>query len=97
MRAGMHESFVMFVQSENGVTQTTGDAWIERMSNARPRPEGQPAPAIRGDVKVLDRDGNAAVARVHLFRDGKQLFTDYVSLYKLADGWKLVGKTFVRK
>lgn len=97
MRAGMHESFVMFVQSDSGVTQTTRDAWIERMSNAKPRPEGEPAPAVRGDIKVLDRDGNAAVARVHLFRDGKQVFTDYVSLYKLADGWKLVGKTFVRK
>lgn len=97
MRAGMHESFVMFVQSDSGITHTTRDAWIERMANARPRPEGQPAPAVRGDVKVLDRDGNAAVARVHLFRDGRQVFTDYVSLYKLADGWKLVGKTFVRK
>lgn len=97
MRAGMHDSFVMFVQSDSGVTQTTRDSWIERMSGAKPRPEGQPAPAIRGDIKVLDRDGNAAVARVHLFRDGKQIFTDYISLYKFADGWKLVGKTFVRK
>lgn len=97
MKAGMHDSFVMFSQSDSGVTQTTRDAWIERMSNAKPRPEGQPAPVIKGDITVLDRDGNAAVARVHLFRDGKQVFTDYINLYKFADGWKLVGKTFVRK
>lgn len=97
MRAGMHDSFVMLSQSENGITQTTREAWIERMSNAKPRPADQPAPVVRGDIEVLELDGNAAVARVHLFRDGKQVFTDFISLYKFTDGWKMVGKTFVRK
>ena len=51
---------------------------------------------VRGDITVLDRAGNAAVAKVALFRGGKQIFTDYISLYKFADGWKLVAKTFHR-
>jgi ketosteroid isomerase-like protein len=36
----------------------------------------------------------AAVARVEVHRDGKHIFTDYLSLYRFADGWKIVGKIF---
>ena len=42
----------------------------------------------------MDVTGKAAVARVELFRDGKHVFTDYLSLYQFADGWKIVAKIF---
>ena len=96
MRAGMHDSFVMFVRSDKGVTQTTRDAWIERLTPSKPAAGDTPKPAIRGDITVLDRVGNAAVVKVDLFRDDKQIFTDYISLYRFDDGWKLVAKTFHR-
>ena len=96
MRAGMHDSFVMFAQSDKGVTQLTRDAWIERLAAAKARAADAPRPAIKADITVLDRSGKAAVARVALFRDGKQIFTDYISLYQFDDGWKLVAKTFHR-
>lgn len=96
MRSGFHESFVMFVQGESGVTQTTRDAWIARVEAARARPDFAPRTDMRGEIEILDRTGNAAVARVKLFRAEKQVFTDYISLYLFEDGWKLVGKTFVR-
>lgn len=96
MRAGMHDSFVMFVQSEKGITQTTRDAWIERLTASKARADNSPKPEIRGNITVLDRSGNAAVAKVELFRGGKQIFTDYISLYRFDDGWKLVAKTFHR-
>lgn len=97
MRAGMHDSFVMFVQSDKGVTQLTRDAWIERLtaSKAAQDPNAK-KPEIKADITVLDRSGKAAVAKVALFRDGKQIFTDYISLYRFEDGWKLVGKIFNR-
>ncbi len=96
MRAGMHDSFVMFVRSDKGVTQTTRDAWIERLTASKARAANAAKPEIRGDITVLDRSGNAAVAKVDLFRDGKHIFTDYISLYRFDDGWKLVAKTFHR-
>ena len=96
MRSGFHESFVMFVQGEGGVTQTTRDAWIARVETARAKPDFAPRTDTRGEIEILDRTGNAAVARVKLFRGEKQIFTDYISLYRFEDGWKLVGKTFVR-
>lgn len=96
MRSGMHDSFVMFVQSDKGITQLTRDAWIERLTSAKAPDASAPKPEIKADITVLDRSGKAAVAKVALFRDGKQIFTDYISLYRFDDGWKLVAKTFHR-
>ncbi len=96
MRAGMHDSFVMFVQSEKGITQLTRDTWIERLAASKAKETNAPKPEIKADITVLDRSGKAAVAKVALFRDGKQIFTDYISLYRFDEGWKLVAKTFNR-
>jgi hypothetical protein len=96
MRSGMHDSFVMFVQSDKGITQLTRDAWIERLAASKARETNAAKPEFKADITVLDRSGKAAVAKVALFRDGKQIFTDYISLYRFDDGWKLVAKTFHR-
>lgn len=96
MRSGMHDSFVMFVQSDKGITQLTRDAWIERLTAPKAPGANAKKPEIKADITVLDRSGKAAVAKVALFRDGKQIFTDYISLYRFDDGWKLVAKTFHR-
>lgn len=98
MRAGMHDTFVMFVQSDKGVNQLTRDAWIERLTASKAKADANaPKPEIKADITVLDRSGKAAVAKVALFRNGKQIFTDYISLYKFEEGWKLVAKTFNRE
>lgn len=93
VRSGMHESFVMFVRTDSGVNQVTRDAWIARL---KPRDASAPRPDVKGNITVLDRSGDAAIVKVDLFRGGKQIFTDYISLYRFADGWKMVGKTFQR-
>jgi len=36
------------------------------------------------------------VARVELFKEGKHLFTDYMSLYRFQEGWKIVAKKYYR-
>lgn len=97
IRGGMHESFVMFVRNGDSVTQLTRDAWIERIEKGKAERKPDAArPKTTAEIDVLDRSGDAAVVRVKLFRDGKQVFTDYVSLYKFESGWKMVGKTFHR-
>lgn len=93
VRSGMHESFVMFVKSDDGLNQLTRDAWIARL---KPRAASDPRPDVTAKIAVLDQAGDAAVVKVDLFRGGKQIFTDYISLYRFKDGWKLVGKIFQR-
>jgi hypothetical protein len=93
VRKGMHESFVMTVRTDTGVNKVTRDEWIARL---KPRDASAPRPDVKADIVVLDQTGDAAVVKVRLFRDGKQIFTDYVSLYRIAGEWKMVGKTFQR-
>ena len=98
MRSGMHDSFIMFVRGADGaVTSLTRDAWIERIEagKAKAKPDA-PKPETKAEIDILDRTADTAVARVKLFRDGKQIFTDYISLYRFDSGWKMVGKVFQR-
>ena len=96
MRSGMHDSFIMFVRNGDKVSALTRDAWIERIEAGKAQPKPEKKPETRADIDVLDRSVDTAVVRVKLYRDGKQIFTDYISLYRFPDGWKMVGKVFQR-
>jgi hypothetical protein len=96
VRSGFHESFVMFVKSDEGVNHVTRDAWIERMEASKAKGEQGPRPKNTAKISVLDQADDAAVVKVDLFRDGKHTFTDYISVYRFADEWKLVGKIYHR-
>jgi hypothetical protein len=96
IRGGMHESFIMFVRNGNEITALTRDAWIARIEASKAQAKPAARPETKADIEVLDRQGDTAVVRVNLFRDGKQIFTDYISLYRFESGWKMVGKVFQR-
>lgn len=51
-------------------------------------------PRMRHAFTQVDVTGDAAVVRLELHRDGKHTFTDYLSLYRFPEGWKIVSKTF---
>ena len=45
---------------------------------------------------VVDVTGSAASVKLELHQGDKRIFTDYLSLYKFPDGWKIVGKIYYR-
>ena len=94
IRGGFHPSFVMLIKGDDGVRQVTIEDWISRIEAGKAKRAEQPKPKVEGEVTVLDRSGDAAVAKVDVHRDGKHVYTDYMSLYHFADGWKIVGKIF---
>ena len=93
MRKGFHPDFRMFMLRDGALTTITLDEWAGRIEKAARERTG-PAPQIRAEFPLVDITNNEAVARVEVHRDGKHIFTDYLSLYKFADGWKIVGKIF---
>jgi len=93
MRKGFHPDFKMFVLREGALTTLTLDEWAGRIEKGARERTG-PAPQIRAEFPIVDVTSNTAVARVEIHRDGKHIFTDYLSLYRFADGWKIVGKIF---
>lgn len=89
-RAGFDSSFVMQVAQEDGVRSASLDAWMERLGL-----KGEPLREnVTHAIQVLDQTGRAAVAKVEIFQDGEALYTDYMSLYRFEDGWRIVAKTF---
>ena len=91
MRAGFHPDFRMLVLSNGTMTAVTRDEWIARLEAASAT---APKPKITSELAVLDLTGSAATVRVQIYRDGVHTFTDHLLLYKFADGWKIVAKTF---
>lgn len=89
-RSGFDPSFVMQVAQEDNTLSVSLDAWLERLGlHGEALDEN-----ITHEIRVLDQTGGAAVAKVLVYRDGEALYTDYMSLYKSGDGWKIVAKTF---
>ncbi|MFQ5349343.1 MAG: nuclear transport factor 2 family protein [Thermoanaerobaculia bacterium] len=89
-RSGFDSSFVMQVGREGKTLSVSIDAWLERLGlKGEALDEG-----ITHEIEVLDQVGGAAVARVRVFQGGEPRYTDYMSLYKSGDEWKIVAKTF---
>jgi hypothetical protein len=93
MRAGFHPDFRMYTLRDGKVGIVTLEEWAERIGRSASERKG-PAPKIEASFTQVDVTGSAAVARLELHRDGKHVFTDYLSLYKLPDGWRIVAKIF---
>lgn len=93
MRAGFHPEFVMFVNGDDGVRQVTLDEWAGRIAEAGAQPDRQ-TPNVEAELSLAGETDDAAVVRVELRRDGRHVFTDFLSLYRTTGGWKIVGKIY---
>jgi hypothetical protein len=93
MRQGFHPDFRMFTLRDGVLGTVTLDEWAARIDKGAAERKVDP-PQVKAEFSRIDVTGNAAVAQVQLHRDGKHTFTDYLSLYRFADGWKIVGKIF---
>jgi hypothetical protein len=77
------------------MSKVTLENWIARLEESK---EKNPTLTEKTTHKfeIVELTGNAAIARIELFKDGKHIFTDFMSLYKFDDGWKIVNKIFYR-
>jgi ketosteroid isomerase-like protein len=93
MRAGFHPEFIMFMQTNEGMKTLTRDDWAARIEKAGADPDRKTY-EISAKLEMVGHSGNAAVVKVELGRDGKHVFTDFLSLYKTPEGWKIIAKIY---
>lgn len=93
MRRGFHPDFRMLVLTDGKMSAVTLDEWASRVEKSAANPSA-PRPAIKAEYPQVSISGNAASVRVEVYREGKHTFTDYLLLYKFADGWKIVSKAY---
>ena len=91
---GFHPGFDLLILRNNSLSKLPIYTWLESVLH---RKAEQPAgPEHKISVKFLFNDitGNAAVSKIELYREDKLLFTDYLSLYKFNEGWRIVSKIY---
>jgi len=93
-RAGFHPDFVLLGVRDNQLTRLPIADWIA--SAEKRKAGGQIPPPFSGTFPSVDITGISAVAKIELSQNGRHIFTDYLSLYKFDEGWKIVGKIFHR-
>jgi hypothetical protein len=98
MRDGFHPSFEIHGVQKDGTLQVLPlDEWIAGIEKRKKSPDFDPA-AQKWEHRfsLVEVTGVAAIARIELFKDSKHVFTDYLSLLKLGDGWKITDKVYYR-
>jgi hypothetical protein len=93
-RAGFHPDFVLLGLKDGNLTRLPIADWIAAAEKRKAQGEKPPLTVCK--FLTVDITGHAAVVKLELHREGKLVFTDYLSLYRFPDGWKIVGKIFYR-
>jgi hypothetical protein len=97
MREGFDPSFAIHGVQDGTLGKVPIDEWIQGIEKRKSAPDFDPTDQ-KWDHKFvfIDVTGVAAVAKIELSKDGKHIFTDYLSLLKLADGWTITDKVYYR-
>ena len=93
MRRGFHPDFKMLMLRDGALRAVTLDEWTARIEATAKDPDRHRA-EILAKMTNVDVVGTAASVRIEIHKDGRHVWTDYLSLYEFPDGWKIVAKTF---
>ena len=95
MRSGFHPDFAIFSADGEEIKKYPIDEWASGVAKRKADPEFDPAKNVwTHELPFIDVTGGAAVVKVELSRNGKLVFTDYLSLLKFDSGWRIVAKVY---
>ena len=95
MSKGFHDKVTIQDVNRFGYMTTSLKQWqilLDRQKWLRPDWNNR----TTADIKVLGLEGHAAVVRVDVYNDKVLELTDFLSLYKFQDGWKVTNRIFTR-
>jgi hypothetical protein len=93
-KAGFHPDFVLLGLRDGKLTRLPIAEWIA--SAEKRKADGVKPPLTVCKFVAIDVTGSAASVKLELHQNDKRVFTDYLSLYRFPDGWKIVGKIYYR-
>jgi hypothetical protein len=94
IRSGFHQDFNMLSFRDDAINPVSIQQWIGGIETSLERNPDPPEVPVRPEFAAVEVSGNAAVARIEVYRGARHLYTDFMSLYKFEDGWKIVNKIF---
>jgi hypothetical protein len=95
MRKGFHPDFAIFSAKGNEISRYPIDVWINAIEKRKQDPNFDKS-QTKMDCKIasLDITEGSAAAKIEISKNGKKIYTDYLSLLKFDDGWKIVAKVY---
>jgi hypothetical protein len=94
VRSGFHQDFAMLVLQDDIMQKVNLDEWFGRIEVMKAEnPELWSAETIC-EFLMIDVAGNAAVAKLDVYKGETYFSTDYMLLYKFQEGWRIVSKVF---
>lgn len=95
MKQGFHEEFAIFSPDGEKISKYPIDRWVESVRARKNSPNFDPAEnQWEHEFVSVDVTGHSAAAKINLHKDGKHVYTDYLSLLKFESGWKIVAKVY---
>lgn len=96
MAIAFHEDFAIFSPGRNGEIRRYPIAnWIENTKRQKSDPDFDASKNVwEYQFSSVDVTGNSAAVKLELYNEGKHVYTDYLSLLRFGDDWKIVAKVF---
>jgi len=95
VRSGFHPGFnIIGMNKNNSIWKYPIYSWIESVEQKVKDGKYPPEEKITFKYPLIDITANAAIAKVQYFKGDKHVYTDYLSLYKFKEGWRIVNKIY---
>lgn len=94
VKKGFHPEFRLLGIKDNALTILPIVDWMKRTEEKKAAGKFPPAVLVAMEFPLIDVTGNAAMAKVKFLVGDKHVYTDYLSLYRFAEGWKIVNKIY---
>jgi hypothetical protein len=97
--AGFHPQFALLGKDDNGTIWALPiNEW--RKTQFQKVKDGElplkNSNRVSAEFDFIDVTNDVAVAKLFYYQGGKQVYTDYISLYKFDSTWKIVCKVFTK-
>lgn len=95
MRKTFHEDFAIYSPKGEEIGRYPIATWADGVEKRKGSENFEPEKnKWEHKFASVDVTGNAAAVKVELFKGGKQVYTDYLSLLKFDSGWRIVAKVY---
>lgn len=95
MRKTFHEDFAIFSTKGETLSKYPISTWAEGVEKRKNSDDFDPTKnKWEHEFVSVDITGGAAAVKIKLFKESKHVYTDYLSLLKFENGWRVVAKVY---
>jgi len=94
VKKGFHPEFRLLGIKDGALTILPIADWIKMTEAKKAAGKFPPQVLVNMEFPLIDITGNAAMAKVIFLVGDKHVYTDYLSLFRFAEGWKIVNKIY---